>query len=68
MRFHQFPNGTPLVCPAKNCHQPFDLAHMDQCTSGDLIMKCHDYVKLILARFAESTYGTNSIEVEPFFG
>ena len=68
MRFHQLPNGTPLVCPAENCHESFDLAHMDQCTSGGLIIKRHDYMKFILARFAESYYGTNSIKEEPFFG
>lgn len=68
IRFHQLPNGTPLICPAENCHESFDLAHMDQCTSGGLIIKRHDYIKVILARFAESTYGTNSIEIEPFLG
>jgi len=68
IRFHQLPNGTPLVCPAENCHEAFELAHMDQCTAGGLIIKRHDSIKLILARFAESAYGTNSIEIEPFLG
>ena len=37
-------------------------------TTGFHVIKRHDYKKLILSRFAESTYVTNSIKVIRFLG
>lgn len=64
-RFHLLSSNTLLVCQSEHCQESFDLIHIDQCNSGCVTIKRHDYVKTIIARFGEHAYVRNSINVEP---
>ena len=44
LRFNVLPDSTPLVCPAENCLESYNLTHMDSCNFGGLVIKRHDYI------------------------
>ena len=68
LRFNKAPSDIPTICPATNCQEPFSLIHSDICTKGGVIHRRHDYIKMILARYAEFAYGNNSVVIEPMLG
>lgn len=57
--FHTMPSDTYLVCPSTNCHELFSLNHADSYAKGGRVSRRYDHVKFIIARHAESDYGTN---------
>ena len=68
IRFNKTPNDLPVICPANSCQEGFTLTHADICIQGGVIHRRHDYVKIIIARYAEKAFGKNSVEVEPVLG
>ena len=68
LRFNLLPLDTPMTCVSNQCNEPFTLKHIDICPKGGTITRRHDYVKNILARYAEKAYGSAHITVEPHLG
>ena len=68
LRFNLNPSDLPLKCPAMKCQEDFTLNHADICPYGGVVIRRHDYVKMVLAQHAEKAYGACSVVVEPLLG
>ena len=68
LRFNKHPNDLPSVCPASGCHEDFNPVHADICRKGGVVNRRHDYIKVILAKFAEKAFGVGSTVIEPLIG
>ena len=68
IRFNKLPNDLPAVCPAQDCNEEFNLAHADVCPIGGVINRRHDYIKIIVAKYAEKAFGPSSTVIEPLLG
>jgi len=67
LHFNLKPSDLPLKCSAIKCQEDFTPNHADISPYGGLVIRRHDYVKMVLAQHAEKTYGACSVVVERTF-
>ena len=53
IRYNLEPLGNPSICPALKCSEPLSITHSDSCKYAGLIIRRHDSIKNILARYSE---------------
>ena len=68
MRLNCLPRNCPVICPAQRCMEPFNLKHIDSCSYGGVIIRRHEYIKNIISKYAEKSFGTACVSVEPSLG
>ena len=68
LRFNKRPNDFPSVCPANGCREDFNPVHADICRKGGVVNRRHDYIKIIVPKFAEKAFGVSSTVIEPMIG